>query len=273
MKKPLSLKDRLLAKLVKLGLSERKAKELAPGLVVTASKAPVKGTVTEKLTTRLVKLGLTERKATELAKGLAPMVRSAITAKAKARQVKVKDVSDEMVEEAVAESVDSAEDLELDKVAPRVNGHRVRLDLPVAPMAGIRGIELLRVMDGLSSRQSYLVAAVKSDVGIVAVRKLGEDLFNVKFYPDMAYWERNETGLTELGAHAHLKREWYERMHFNREVLTALLAQLAQEGKPKSRIKAVLDRFLSVTATPLLKAFGYLHPIEGGASHSAYASH
>jgi hypothetical protein len=272
MKKPLSLKDRLLAKLVKLGLSERKAKELAPGLVVTASKAPVKGTVTEKLTTRLVKLGLTERKATELAKGLAPMVRSAITAKAKDRKVKVKDVDDAMVEEAVAESVDSAEDTELDKVAPRVNGHRVRLDLPVAPMAGIRGIELLRVMDGLSSQRSYLVAAVKSDVGIVAVRRLGDDFFNVKFYPDMAYWEKTPTGLAQLGAQDHLKREWYERMHFSRVQLEAILAQLAQDAKPKSRMKALLDRFLTISATPLIKAFSYLHPIDH-AGHSAYASH
>ena len=57
----------------------------------------------------------------------------------------------------------------------------------MAAQAG-QGVELLRVMDGLTSEATYLVAAVKSDEGIVAVRQLGNDWYNVKFYPHMAYW-------------------------------------------------------------------------------------
>ena len=173
-----SLAERLVVKLRKLGLPERKAKTLAKGLVPTAQRAKVTGTVTGKLTDRLQKLGLSERKATELAKGLAPLVRSAIKAKAKVKALTLDDVTDEMVNETVTKVTDDAEDMDLDKVAPRVNGHRVRLDLPVVERhtwqrQSVRGIELLRVMDGLTSEATYLVAAVKSDEGIVAVRQLG----------------------------------------------------------------------------------------------------
>ena len=87
--------------------------------------------MTSKLTDRLVKLGLSERKATALAKGLAPLVRSTIKAKAKAKALTLDDVTDEMVNDTVTEVTDETDNEDLDKVAPRVNGHRLRLDLPV----------------------------------------------------------------------------------------------------------------------------------------------
>jgi hypothetical protein len=260
MQKKLSLADRLLARLQKLGVAERKAKELTKGLIPTASKMPVKGTLTEKLTARLIKLGLSERKATELAKGLVPTVKTAIKARVQTAKKTLADVDDAEVEQVVEEQIDSAEDIELDKVAPRVNGHRVRLDLPVMQYTGATGIELLQVMHGLSSYRTYLAAAVKSERGIVAVRKLGEDTFNVKFYPNMAFWDKDEEQLQQqFHAQNHLLREWYERMHFTQEGLTALLAQLAEEAKPKSRMKALMHRFRSVTSAPLLKAFKFLY--------------
>lgn len=258
------LSDRLFAKLRKLGLSERKAKELVKGLAPTAARATVTGTVTGKLTARCVKLGLSERKAAELAKGLAPVVRASIKAKAKAKAVKLDEVDDAFVNEIVNEGVDLAEDPELDKVAPRVNGHRVRLDLPVVlrhewQANPTKGIELLRVMDGLTTRATYLVAAVKGEHGIVAVRQFDSEWFNVKFYPAMGYWNTSFSELATLGAQDFLDRAWYQRMHFNREALDKLCKKLAAEAKPKSRLVALRDRFLSVTATPLLKAFEYLH--------------
>ena len=264
MKKTLTLADKLLAKLRKLGVSERKAKEVAKGLAPTAARQRVTGTVTGKLEAKLHKLGLSERKAKELAKGLAPTVRAAIKAKVKAAQTTLDDVFDDEVNEVVETVTDGAEDEELDKVAPRVNGHRVRLDLPVVDRdtwqhAPVKGIELLRVIDGFSTRGTYLVAAVKSDEGMVAVRQLGQDYYNVKFYPHMGYWGKTQEELRSLGAQSYLAREWYQRMHFSRASLDRLLQQLEAEAKPKSRMRALIDRMLTVSAAPLVKAFDYLH--------------
>ena len=263
-----SLAERLAVKLRKLGLSERKATALAKGLTPTAARA-VTGTVTGKLTARLVKLGLSERKATELAKGLAPLVRAAIKAKAKAKALTLDDVTDEMVNETVTSVTDETDNEDLDKVAPRVNGHRVRLDLPVVERStwqrkSVRGIELLRVMDGLTSEATYLVAAVKSDEGIVAVRQLGTDLYNVKFYPTMAYWGYTQEDLRKLDATEYLAREWYQRMHFDRNGVVKLLKQLDLENKPV--ITRLLSRLLSVPGRALFKAFDYLHKRVGVAA-------
>ena len=257
-----SLAERLVAKLRKLGLPERKAKVLAKGLTPTAQRAKVTGTVTSKLTDRLVKLGLSERKAMELAKGLAPTVRASIKTKAKAVAKKLDDVDDAFVNEIVAEGVDQTDNEDLDKVAPRVNGHRVRLDLPVVSRATwqysrVTGLQLLRVMDGLTSEATYLVAAVKSDIGLVAVRQLGTDLYNVKFYPTMATWNYTPEKLRELGARDYLARQWYQRMHFDRDGVVKLLKQVGLENKPK--ITRLLSRLLSVPGRALFKAFDYLH--------------
>ena len=257
--KQASLADRLLARLKKLGMGERKAKEVAKGLAPTAARQAVSGTVTGKLEAKLIKLGLSERKSKELAKGLAPTVRANIKGKAKKLAMSLKEVDDAMVEEEVTKATDEAEDVELDKVAPRVNGHRLRLDLPVVPMPGIKGIELLRVMDGLTTKATYLVAAVKSDEGIVAIRQFDKGHYNVKFYPTMAYWGKTQEELASLGAVNYLARDHYQRMHFNREPLEQLLGRLDVEAKPKARYKALMDRFMSITSAPLFKAFDYLH--------------
>lgn len=259
-----TLAERLLAKLGKLGVSQRKAKELAKGLAPTAARATVSGTVTGKLEARLLKLGLSEKKATELAKGLAPLVRASIKAKVKKSAKTLDDVTDDDVNETVDEVTDAADDEELDKVAPRVDGHRVRLDLPVVSRATwqhapVKGIELLRVMDGLSSTRTYLVASVKSDKGIVAVRQLSDNLYNVKFYPTMAFWNKTEADLRELGGVEFLQREWYERCHCSPRVLDRVLEQLAIDGKPKSRMTRLIDRFKTVASKPLILAFDYLH--------------
>jgi hypothetical protein len=264
MAQKLSLADRLLAKLGKLGVSQRKAKELAKGLAPTAARQTVSGTVTGKLEARLLKLGLTERKAKELAKGLAPLVRASIKGKVKKAAKTLDDVSDQDVNETVDEAVDEAEDAELDKVAPRVNGHRVRLDLPVVTRsqwqhAPTKGVELLRVMDGLSTSRTYLVASVKSETGIVAVRQLNSDWYNVKFYPTMAFWNKTRQELTDLGGQDFLSREWYERCHCSPRALERVLGQLEIDGKPKSRMTRLIDRFKTVAAKPLIRAFDYLH--------------
>ena len=281
-----TLADRLLDRMDKLGVSPRKAKELTKGLVLTFQR-PVKGSLTEKLETRLQRLGLTKIKAHELAKGLAPTVRSVVKAKADARAKKAQKaakadkaldtslakvnegqavtdsgeavISDEDINEAIAQVTDEAEDPELDKVAPRVNGHRLRLDLPVVPMPGGKGLDLLRVMDGWTTRGTYLTAAVKGEFGIVAIRQLGSDLYNVKFYPTMEYWGRTPEELRKLGAEYFLKRSPYERMHCSKKVTAEILDILAKEAAPRSRIKALVSRMRALTFGPLEKAFGYLH--------------
>jgi len=266
--KHVSLAERLQAKLQKLGLSKRKATTLAQGVTPTAQRAKVSGTVTEKLVARLIALGLTKKKAAELAKGLAPVVRASIKAKAKQKQIKLAEVEDEMVNQTVEQTTDEAEDEALDKVAPRVNGHRVRLDLPVVRRSTwmntrVTGIEILRVMDGLTTEATYLVAAVKSDQGIVAVRQLGTDFYNVKFYPTMRYWDRTPDELLSVdGASEYLQRQWYERVHVTKAGLAIILKSV--DNRPK--IKQVLDRLLSVTATVLVKAFDHLHKRIGAAA-------
>lgn len=257
-----SLAEKLLVRLQKLGLNKRKATDLAKKLAPSAARQPVRGTVTGKLTDKLYALGLSKKRAEELAKGLAPTVRSAIKAKAKAKKVKLDDVDDAFVNEIVDEGVDLTESEELDKVAPRVNGHRVRLDLPVVARSfwqrsPVQGIELLRVMDGLTTYGTYLSAAVKGDVGIVAVRQLGENLYNVKFYPRMSYWGYTPERCEKLGAVEYLEREWYQRMHFSREGTDKLLKQIHAEQKPK--LTRLAARLLGVTGKVLFKAFDFLH--------------
>lgn len=267
MAKTISLVDKLSVRLQKLGVTKRKAATLATGLRATASKTPVKGTVTEKLEARLVKLGVAKRKAHELAVKLAPTVKAALKAKAKTTAVKLADVDDTFVNDAVEDVVDTADDPELDKVAPKVNGHRLRLDLPVVQRSEwqrhpVKGLELLRVVDGLTSTATYLTAAVKGESAMVAVRELGRDEYNVKFYPTLAVWNLSQEDLRALGGYAFLQREWYERMHFSAAGVEQVLGRLNGQAKSKSRIKHLADRLLALTAGPLFKAFGYLHKRE-----------
>jgi len=260
-----TLVEKLISKLHSVGMSERKAKELVKGLKPTVARA-VSGTVTGKLEARLHKLGVTERKSKELAKVLAPLVRASIKAKVRKEAKTLDDVTDDDVNDTVAQAVDDADDPELDKVAPRVDGHRVRLDLPVVGMPGKQGIELLRVMDGLTTKATYLVSSVKSDNGIVAIRQLGSDYFNVKFYPTMAFWGKTQEDLTQLGGREFLTRQWYERCHTGTDGLTRILTQLELEAKPKSRMKALVDRFKTVTGATVIKALGYLQKSKANAA-------
>jgi len=219
--------------------------------------------VVEKLTTKLRALGFSKRKAETVAKALVPVARGAVKAEIVAKDKKAtRVVSGEIVEDTALVKV-GGKTLVVKDQKIKVNGHFLRLDLPIAPMEGQKDIELLRVMHGLSSFGTYLVAAVKGDVGIVAVRDFHNGVYNVKFYPDMAYWEKDEDQLAHLGASAHLKREHYERMHFPRVALDQLMRRLAAEAKPKSRTKALLDRVFAVTTEPLVKAFGYLRQRKG----------
>lgn len=252
--KQLSFKDKITARLKKLGLTERKAKELAVGLQSTARPTKTKISVTEKLTHKLVNLGLSERKAKELAKGLAPTVRAALKAKQQKASLSMKDA-----DEAVSKAVDEAEDAELDKVAPRVNGHRLRLDMPIVPYTGGSGVELLQVLNGLTSSKTYLAAAVKSSEGIVAVRQFSEDSYKLKFYPNFAFWNFNQSQLESLGGSAYLNRGPYERMFFSRKDMDQVLLRIEAEAKPKSRIKNLLQRMASIKTDTLVKAFTILH--------------
>jgi len=219
--------------------------------------------VVEKLTTKLRALGFSQRKAETVAKALVPVARGAVKAEIVAKDKKhTRAVEGEVVEDTALVRV-GGRTLAVTDQKIKVNGHFLRFDLPIAPMEGQKGIELLRVMHGLTSFGTYLVAAVKGDVGIVAVRDFHNGMYNVKFYPDMAFWGKDEEQLAHLGATDHFKREHYERMHFSRVALDQLMRRLAAEAKPKSRTKALLDRVLAVTTDPLVKAFGYLKQRKG----------
>ncbi len=239
MKKPLSFVERLVEKLQTLGISKRKATTMAQKLAPVARaafKAELKAKEQAQAQKALKSLtGRTERK----------QLRSGYEQE-KAANVPVVDA------EVVGELVPV-------KGGVPVNGFSLRIDLPIAPMVGMKGIEMLRVMDGLSSHATYLVAAVKADVGIVAIRSFGGGEYNVKFYPNMAYWEKSEEELRSLGATNHLQRQWYERMYFKTDALDQLLRRLEAEAKPRSRAKALLDRLLAITVAPLIKAFTILH--------------
>lgn len=260
-----TLLERLIPRLQRLGVTERKSKELAKGLA--QFKKPTKGTVAEKLQIKLVKLGLSERKAKELAKKLVPTVNAALAAKAAAKVTPDLPLS-KVMSKTVTEVIDGVDDAELDKVAPRVNGHRLRLDLPVVAVGGMKGIELLRVVHGLTTHATYIVAAVNSDDKFIAVRRFSGDYFNVKFYPHMSAWSKTVEELQSLGAEAHLLRpNLYERMHFHKAGLDQLLQRLEAEAKPRSRMKALKDRFIAITVRPLVQAFDILY--SRGVQHRA----
>lgn len=275
MAQSVTLLDKLQVRLVKLGLTPRKSKELAKGLAPTAQRA--KERITEKLEGKLLKLGMHPRKAKELAKGLAPTVRATVKLKqeakaekaAKKKVVKATVIDGKSVVEETGEALATSTHPDADEVfedeavnealAPLVNGHRLRLDLPVAPMTGEKGLVLLRVMDGWSTKGTYLVSAVKGEHGIIAVRQLSPDCYNVKFYPNMAFWNKDVTGLTALGATSFLKRSPYERMHFTMVGMEQLLMRVEAESKPRTKMQALMDRLYAISARPLVKAFELLH--------------
>ena len=182
--------------------------------------AKKKESLSDRLKAKLRKLGLTERKAQALAKGLVPTVRAAIKAESKQSET----------------------------LPPNTPFTR-----DVIPVEGAKGVDLLKIMNGLTSTRTYVVAAVKSDVGIVAVRQFDPDYFNVKFYPDFQYWGQAQGYLQELGAGEFLSREYYQRFHCNKETLDKVLKELQEAAKPKSRMKGLMDRLKAVDLRMLLK--------------------
>jgi len=226
----------------------------------------------DRLVQRLRMFGMTERKAKEVAKGLVPTVKSAV--KAEEKQKSAASTKPKSARKGKDELADAGQDPDDGGTvrtgkAVKVNGHALRLDLPVVPYTGEKGLTLLRVMHGLSSTATYLVAAVLGPEGIVAIRKLSDDCYNVKFYPDMRHWNYDAASLVELGATSHLKRGPYERMHFTATGVEQLLRRIEAQSK-KSRIKTLAKRLLALTFGPLSKAFDVLYKrVQSGYAASA----
>jgi hypothetical protein len=228
----------------------------------------------DRLVERLRKFGMTERKAKEVAKGLVPTVRSTVKAEEKqksadsAKPKNARKGKDELVDEG--QDPDDETNTPVGAKAVKVNGHTLRLDLPVVPYQGEQGLSLLRVMHGLSSTATYLVAAVLGPEGIVAIRKLSEDCYNVKFYPDMRHWNYSASTLADLGATSHLKRQPYERMHFTADGVDQLLRRIDAASK-KNRFKTLAKRLLALTFKPLSKAFDVLYKRVSSGGYAASA--
>lgn len=228
--KKLSLKEKISAKLVKVGIHQRKAKSLAEELSPSVGRMKVK--IEEKIATKLVKLGIPERQAKKLAKDLAPTVRAAIKAKDADRSRTVEQHEDDAIEEVM-----------------------IRFDLPVAPVQGGKGLELLSVVNGLTSGATYLVAAVKGDNGFVAVKKFSDNSFKLKFYPNMKYWDKTLEELSSLGGEQYLHRDMYERMMFDAKGMQNVLDRISAEAKPKSRVKTLIGRMQALNGDKVRAAF------------------
>lgn len=235
--KKTSLADKISAKLMNLGVHQRKARELAKGL--TPSALRMKEKVPEKLVAKLMKLGVPEVKAKALAKSLAPTVRAAIRVKSEGSKKTAEAIEDEAVEEAV-----------------------LNLNLPVVAREGEAGLDLLRVMHGWCTSATYLVAAVKGTNGIVAVRRIYENHYNVKFYPNMEFWGKSPEMLaSRFEAQAFLNRGPYERMHFSSKGVASLLEVLKAEATPKSGVRALIGRMRALASSALENAFNQLYRI------------
>jgi hypothetical protein len=251
--KRVSLGERLRGKLEKIGFHPRKASELSKGLVPTVAKVKPGTKIGEKLRARLAVLGLTERKAKEVAKSLTPVASAALKARAK------------LGTEAPSKTAKKAADLPATTTAV-AEVFKLRLDEGVMSFTGRDGdVSVGRVMHGLSSTRSYIVVAVKGEHGLIGVRQLGADTFNVKFYPTMRYWATNEPALRALGAEMFLARSWYERMHFPATGVTTLLNQFAKEAKRGSGwafVDKIAYRFQVTVFAPVRKAFRILYGYE-----------
>lgn len=250
--------DKIAARLTKIGgLSRRKVATLSTSL--SSASRWKRDDIGSKLEKKLLKLGLSKRKAYELAKALVPTVRSLI----KARASVVKTTS-QVENSAMVDAINGATDTELDTVAPLVNGHRVRLDLPTLPVNHGAVVEnVLTVMHGYSTSNTYLVAAIRKegDVnGVVAIRKFGENSFKLKFYPTMAHWGFTRDQLHELGGNDYLQRNtWYQRMMFNLSDATQVLQRIAAEEESRlSRGQKLLKHLRAVSMNIVNRALDIL---------------
>jgi len=262
-----TFKEKIAAKLQALGVRTRQANELAEGLKATTRPIKTRISVRERVEKRLITLGVSERKAKELAKSIAPTVSAALKTKQQKSKVTIKD-TDTIIKGAI----DATDDAELDKVAPRINGVRLRIDRPTVTYRGEKGLELLRVMHGLTSQNTYLVAAVKGEEGIVAARKFGEDSYKLKFYPNYAFWNFTQSQIESIGGYDYLNRGPYERHMYTRDKAEQVLLRIEAEAKPKSKIKELATRMLSINMRTLQKAFSVLHEKVKVTEYSGYAS-
>lgn len=236
-----------------------------------ATKKPL--TFLQQLEHGLLALGITKRRSQEVAKGLVPKIRRALKEEEKAKILKASQPKEVSVRDAYNEEKreNGLTVRENKDGSVLINRLKFRLDLPVVRMQGDKGLDILRVMDGLYTTATYLVAAVRGENGIVAIRKLGEDYFNIKFYPNLQHWELSQEDLKGLGAEhgSYLSRAHYERMHFNKAGMENVMARLTASAKPKTKIQALMDRFLAVASKPLIKAFEILETRRGSLRRDA----
>ena len=270
-----TVSQKIAAKLESFGFHPRKATDTAKGLALTVGQLKPGVKVGEKLLARLLTLGVSARKAPELAKGLAPVARAAVQARMKAKLGSAEDT--------VVKKPKKAKDVAPPPPDAETHIFRLRTDESILPVSqrGAEGVEVGRIMHGLTSTRSYIVFAVKGEDGIIAVRQLGPRYYNVKFYPTMGYWGETAERMRPLGADDFLQREWYERMHFPPEGVQQLLDRLAAEeeariaGKKHFAVK-LAERLVASTWAPLLNAFDALHGripssvTNGGANGGAY---
>jgi len=125
--------------------------------------------------------------------------------------------------------------------------------------------------DGLTTTLTYLLIAVKKkaeEYNCVCVRRLGQSLYKVKFYPSMDYWHLSEEKLSEMGFQNYLSRKdtnQYERMtadtHRSMERLTNHLEKLRQTNSVPAQKYFPILRTGEGQQTSVV-----LHPKRGGAA-------
>lgn len=212
------------------------------------SKTP---SLIDKLIDRMVKTGMTKRKATEVAKAVAPVARATVKkeletkANAPARKPRAK-VGTALTEEG-----------EIDPSAPAVS------------VNGGKNVDPLRVVMGLTSGRSYIAVASKGEDGFIAVRKLHDDSFKVKFYPHQEYWEFDYEKLTSLGLTSHLHRNIYDRYFSNKANLDQLLRRVEAMKPPKNILARLFNRFKVLSLGTIDKAFTKLYTYSYSGSYAS----
>jgi hypothetical protein len=201
-------------------------------------------TLVEKLLNGLIKGGLSERKAREIAKILAPTARAAVKAELKAKNLTIVELA-----EPQPEAVDKTPSTEASSPAKAIPGS-------VLPYTGAVAADLLQRMHGLTSNNSYVVAAVKGDKGIISVRKFNEDSFKLKFYPDMEFWETSFGRLQLFGATDYLKHSnHYERAMFTKKGMESVINRVNGDAALRPNKRGLLNRMATATLRALVNAF------------------
>lgn len=231
----------------------------------------------DRIKAKLMKTGMNERKATETAKIIAPTARAAIkaeeatkTSKAKPRKgVRVgAKVGKKAVKKSVrsrvkkALSADKPIALDLSGSAPQdlvehgdvIENDEPLYDLGVVPVQGEKNLDPMRIIDGLTSRATYIVAAAKDEIGFIAVRKFSDNEYKVKFYPDMKFWDFDQAKAESLGFKNHLKRSMYERYMVDRNQLEQLMLRVEAMRPVMDKMMEFVGRFKFVRFATLSSA-------------------